>query len=119
MSQIASGVSGVLSSDGWAPLPACAEPILLHQDEPAACRDDVHAAVYVEAPRCEEWLKHPPDVTLQAAHSCQLGRPHCQALQEVIGQHERRHAKGGEMQDQCRDRRTCYQGVVASLVASW
>ena len=74
MSQIASGVLGCPR------FLLVRSTILLRQDEPAFCRDDVYAAMYVEALRCEEWLKHPPDVTLEVAHSCQLGRPHCQAL---------------------------------------
>ena len=60
--------------------------LLLRQHEPAVRRGDVHAAMDVKAARCEEWLKHPPGVALEAALISQLSRPNCQALQDAIGQ---------------------------------
>ena len=54
----------------------------------------MHAAMDVEAARCEEWLKHPPDVALKAVLISQFGRPDCQSFQNVIGEYQGRHANG-------------------------
>jgi hypothetical protein len=77
--------SGAAALHAWLGAPV-SRSVLLRQHEPAVRRGDVHAAMDVKAARCEEWLKHPPGVALEAALISQLSRPDCQALQDVIGQ---------------------------------